>query len=88
MLEQVSTFQKLLDVSEISDCQWESLTRRFPELDDIVDRTAIAENLSPTDMRKHLIRLYQTYVAEWEAVESCISADILNPIIDRSVAVR
>jgi len=49
-------------------------------LDDIVDRTATAENLLPTDMQKQLVLLYQTYVAEWDAVESRISVDLLNQI--------
>lgn len=60
-----------------------ALTRRFPELDDIVDRTATAENLLPTDMQKQLIRLYQTYVAEWDAVEPRISVDLLNQLSDQ-----
>lgn len=80
MLAQVATFRDLLDDSQALNLQWESVTRRFSELDDIVDRTAIAENLLSTDIQKHLIRLYQTYVAEWDAVEPYISVDLLNQI--------
>lgn len=80
MLMQVSTFRDLLNVSDTPNLQWESLTRRFLELNDIVDRTAMAEKLLPVDMQKQLIRLYQTYVAEWDTVESHVSADFLNQI--------
>jgi len=83
MLAQVSTLKDLLNVSEAANLQWASLTQRFQELDDIVDRTAMTENLIPADMQKYLIRLYQTYVAEWEAVKSRISVDILNQISDQ-----
>jgi len=83
MLAQASTLRDLLSISDTPNLQWASLTRRFPELDDIVDRTAMAENLLPADMQKHLLRLYQTYVTEWNAVESHISVALLNQISDR-----
>lgn len=82
MLAQASTFRGLFNASEAPIDNWEALTQRFPELDDIVDRIAIAENLLPTDIQKHLIRLYQTYVAEWDTVEVRISVDLSNPISD------
>jgi 7-cyano-7-deazaguanine synthase in queuosine biosynthesis len=80
MLAQVSTLRGLLNVSDTPHLQWESLTQRFLELDDIVDRTAMVENFLSADMQLHLIRLYQTYVAEWDAVEPHISIDLLNQI--------
>ncbi|NEQ28084.1 MAG: hypothetical protein F6K28_55665 [Microcoleus sp. SIO2G3] len=80
MLAQIYTLRGLLNASPAPNLQWESLTRRFPELNDIVDRLALAENLLPTDIQKHLIRLYQTYVAEWDAVEPRISVDLSNQI--------
>jgi len=83
MLTQVSTFKGLLNCSEDAVSQWESLTRRFPDLDDIVDRTHEIESLTPPDMRKSLIRLYQTYVLEWDAVEPQISRDFLSQVIDQ-----
>lgn len=86
MLVQVSAFRDLLNISNTLNLQWESLTRRFPELDDVVDRTAMAENLLPVDMQKHLIRLYQAYVAEWDAVEPHISADLLNHISNQQTS--
>lgn len=86
MLAQVSTLQGLFNNSQAPNLQWESLTRRFPELDDIVDRTALAENLLPTDMQKHLIRLYQTYITEWDAVEPRISVDLLNQISNQQTS--
>lgn len=86
MLAQVSTFRSLLNVSDDANIQWESLTRRFPELDDIVDRTAVAENLLPADMQKRLIRLYQTYVTEWDTVEPEISVNLLNKISNQQTS--
>jgi len=83
MLAQVSILRGLLDVSDDLNLQWESLARRFPNLDDIVDRTSTAEILLPADMQKHLIRLYQAYVTEWDAVEPHISVDLLNQISNR-----
>ncbi|RMF64600.1 MAG: hypothetical protein D6742_14630 [Cyanobacteria bacterium J069] len=83
MLVQISTFKGLLNYSEDAVSQWESLTRRFPELDDIVDRTYEVEGLTPPEMRKNLIRLYQTYVFEWDAVEPQISGDFLSQVIDQ-----
>jgi 7-cyano-7-deazaguanine synthase in queuosine biosynthesis len=78
MLVQALTFRDLLNVSDSPNLQWESLTRRFPGLDDIVDRTAMVEELLPDDMRKRLIHLYQNYAGEWNAVEPRISAGFLN----------
>jgi 7-cyano-7-deazaguanine synthase in queuosine biosynthesis len=86
MLSQVSTLKDLLNVSKPANLQWISLTQRFPELDDIVDRTAMAENLMPADMRANFIRLYQTYIAEWAAVESYISVDLLNQISNQQLS--
>jgi 7-cyano-7-deazaguanine synthase in queuosine biosynthesis len=86
MLAQVSTLRDLLNVSDDPNLQWESLTRRFLDLDDIVDRTAMAETLLPADMRKHLIRLYQAYVTEWDAVEPHISVDLLNQMSNQQTS--
>jgi len=83
MLAQVSTLRGLFNDSQDPNLQWQALTRRFPELGDIVDRTATAENLLPTDMQKQLGLLYQTYVAEWDAVEPRISVDLLNQLSDQ-----
>jgi Queuosine biosynthesis protein QueC len=75
MQAQVHTLDSLLGVS---DEPWKTLTRKFPVLDDIVDRTAVAENLLPADMRSCLIQLYKNYVSEWNAVESQIADGLLN----------
>lgn len=69
MLAQVSTLRKLLRDSDQAIHQWASLTQRFSELDDIVDRTHGEEGLSLLDMRDKLIRLFQAYVIEWDTVE-------------------
>jgi hypothetical protein len=78
MLVQVSVLKKLLNHSENPVSQWESLTRRFPKLDDIVDRTHEIEGLTSLDMRQNLIRLYQTYVAEWDTVKPQMTRDFLS----------
>jgi Queuosine biosynthesis protein QueC len=78
MLVQVNTLRNLLNVSDEMDLHWEALTREFPVLDDIVDRSAGAEGLLPADMRSHLIQLYRSYVAEWDTVRSQIAVDRSN----------
>ncbi|MDF5721163.1 MAG: hypothetical protein PUP91_11930 [Rhizonema sp. PD37] len=75
MQAQVRTLESLFAVS---DEPWKTLTKKFPILDDVVDRTAKAENLLPADMRSRLIQLYQNYVSEWNAVESQIVDGLLN----------
>ncbi|MGB7440708.1 MAG: 7-cyano-7-deazaguanine synthase [Coleofasciculaceae cyanobacterium] len=86
MLMQISTLRDLLNASPKPNLQWKSLTRRFPELDNIVDRLTVAENLLSTDIQKHLIRLYQTYVAEWDAVEPRISVEFSNQISNQQTS--
>lgn len=78
MLVQVSTFRRLLSTSDNPNFQWQALTKEFLALDDIVDRSATAENLLPADMQSRLIKLYRTYVAEWDTVKSQIAADLLD----------
>jgi 7-cyano-7-deazaguanine synthase in queuosine biosynthesis len=78
MLAQVDTFRALLTSSNKIDLQWEALTREFPILDDIVDRSAGVENLSPAEMRSRLIKLYQSYITEWDIAKSQITTGILN----------
>jgi hypothetical protein len=75
MLFQVSALKLLLDTAEDTVSLWISLTSRFPEMDDIVDRTCEAEKLTITEMRKHLIRLYKTYVYEWDIAKPQILSD-------------
>ena len=86
MLAQVYTLRDLLNVSNPHNLQWKSITRRFSELNYIVDQTAIAENLLPTDMQKKLLRLYQKYISEWEAVESKVWDGFLNQSSDRQTS--
>lgn len=78
MLAQVGTFQRLLNISDKSDFQWEALTREFLTLDDIVDRSAETEGLSPGDMRKLLLGLDRSYVYEWKTVEKSIATGLLD----------
>lgn len=78
MLAQVSTLRSLLSVSDNLNVRWENLTRRFLELDNIVDQTAGTEKLVPIEMQQRLIQLYETYIVEWYAVESQISVGLLD----------
>ena len=72
----ISFLIAILQVADTSSSPWEKLTREFPILDDIVDRSAKAEKLCPTQMRKCLIELYKTYVREWETFEPQLSSYI------------
>jgi hypothetical protein len=81
MLAQISTLRGLLKSTNDPNVQWMALTQRFPELDDIVDRLATPGNIQPVDMQKNLIRLYQTYVAEWNTIESQILVEFPHQII-------
>lgn len=86
MLEQASILKNLLSVSSTANLQWISLTQRFPELDDVVDRLALSENLPSIDIQQNLIRLYQTYVAEWNTVKSDISGDLLSQVSSQQIS--
>lgn len=43
-----------------------------------MDQTAGTEKLLPVEMQHRLIQLYETYIAEWDAVESQISVGLLD----------
>lgn len=88
MLVQVNTLRNLLSVSDEMGLQWEALTREFPVLDDILDRSARAENLLPLDMRNLLIQLYRSYVSEWDTVKSQIAVGPLNQCGKQQVSNR
>ena len=88
MLAQVDTLRNLLGVSNSPNIQWEALTRTFPELDDIVDRSAEADNVVPVDMQHHLIELYQTYVTEWDTVKARISAEFWSEDSKQQIEAR
>ena len=78
MLEQVTMLKKLLNNSTNPNLQWQNLTKRFLELEDIVDQSSESENLLPFQMQQRLIQLYQTYLSEWDAVEPQISVGMLD----------
>jgi hypothetical protein len=78
MLAQVDTLRCLLDRSQSQEVQWEALTRKFPNLDDIVDRCYVVEKLTTLEMQSKLIRLYQNYVAEWDDVTSQLSVNLIK----------
>jgi 7-cyano-7-deazaguanine synthase in queuosine biosynthesis len=76
---QINTLDRLLKLSTKKEIQWRYITQEFCELDDIVDRTFEAENLSIPEMRKNLIQLYKTYIDEWEITEIYLKKGLLNP---------
>ncbi|WP_309735186.1 hypothetical protein [Chamaesiphon sp. OTE_75_metabat_556] len=86
MLAQVDTLRCLLvgaaspleNRSKPQEVQWEALTRKFPNLDDIVDRCYVVEKLTTLEMQSKLIRLYQNYVAEWDDVTSQLSVNLIK----------
>ncbi|NET01127.1 MAG: hypothetical protein F6K61_11250 [Sphaerospermopsis sp. SIO1G1] len=83
MQAQVRSFESLF---AISDQNWQMLTKKFPILDDIVDRTATTENLLPDQMRDKLVRLYQNYVDEWNNVESDLSIGLFKKYTDQKAS--
>jgi 7-cyano-7-deazaguanine synthase in queuosine biosynthesis len=72
MLSQVSTLRERLKTSDQAVEQWKSLTQRFPELNDTVDRTHTEENLTSQEMQYQFVRLFQAYVFEWDEVEQSL----------------
>jgi Queuosine biosynthesis protein QueC len=78
MLAQVDTLRCLLNRSNPHEVQWEALTRKFPILEDIVDRCYVVEKLTTLEMQSKLIRLYQNYVAEWDDVKSQLSVNLIK----------
>ena len=66
--------------------QWKALSRRFPELDDIVDRTHMEEEITASEMRRRLLRLYHAYVAEWNVVENALEAQFEQKTTPRPLA--
>ncbi|WP_228062018.1 7-cyano-7-deazaguanine synthase [Coleofasciculus sp. LEGE 07081] len=86
MLTQVRTFRRLLSASDNPNFQWQALTREFLQLDDIVDRSAAAESLLPAEMQSRLLKLYQTYVAEWDTVKSRIEEEFLDKDSNQQVS--
>jgi hypothetical protein len=73
MLWQVRVLQQLLSTGT----PWESMTRYYPRLMDIIDRTATSERLKPEAMQEQLVLLYRRYINEWEQVRSQIERGLL-----------
>jgi hypothetical protein len=76
MREQILTLKKMMSNSDSQDDQWEALTRIFTELEDIVDRIGLTENMTVENVRGHIINLYQSHIDEWDISESRLSGDI------------
>jgi hypothetical protein len=78
MLAQVASLRERLKPSNQEVDQWRALTQRFPELNDIVDRTHTEENITLPEMRHQLIRLFQAYVSEWDLVQPSLSEQFVR----------
>ncbi|MDB9313123.1 7-cyano-7-deazaguanine synthase [Spirulina sp. CS-785/01] len=78
MKEQVDTFNAIFSMSSDTNLQWKYLSKEFSELDDVVDYTCEVEGLSPNTIQNRLIRLYQTYVSEWEKVDARLSTGLID----------
>jgi hypothetical protein len=74
MLRQVEDLRALLSIRP----PWGSLVCKYPKLADIVDQTAPSVGMAPEVMRERLVRLYQTYVCEWDSVRDRIGAGLLD----------
>ena len=46
---------------------WRSFAQKYPEFANAVDRIAPYIGMAPEVMQEQLIRLYQTYVYEWDS---------------------
>ena len=78
MLAQVAALRVHLMPSNQRADQWRALSQRFPELNDIVDRTHTEENITLLEMRHQLIRLFQSYVSEWDLVKPSLSEQFVR----------
>jgi hypothetical protein len=74
MLWQVKVLRQLLSTK----APWDSLTRYYPRLMDIIDRTTASEHLAPEVMQEQIMLLYQRYVNEWEQVRLQIERGLLG----------
>jgi 7-cyano-7-deazaguanine synthase in queuosine biosynthesis len=66
MLDQVTVLDNCLRAHN----PWQSLTKQYPSLLDIVDETTAHLSLSPDEMSGRLVQLYSKYVTEWGLVNS------------------
>ena len=63
MLRQVEDLRALLSTQS----PWRSFAQKYPEFANAVDRIAPYIGMAPEVMQEQLIRLYQTYVCEWDS---------------------
>jgi hypothetical protein len=73
MLRQVEDLRAILSTR----LPWQSFVHKSPRLADIVDQTAPYTGIAPEVMRERLLRLYQTYVYEWDSVRDRFEAGLL-----------
>jgi 7-cyano-7-deazaguanine synthase in queuosine biosynthesis len=74
MLYQVNRLKSIL--KEVDS--WRGLSRRYPQLSDIVDQTAAQHAITPEQMKVQLLQLYGRYVREWESVQHLVGRECLD----------
>jgi len=78
MLAQVDFFKQVFhDPTRTSmHDRWERITRTYPELDDVSDRYAPELGMTPSDLRRRIMNMYERYVEEWMHVLDELSVGI------------
>lgn len=74
MLYQVNKLKSILDEAD----PWRALSRRYPQLSDIVDQTATQYTATPEEMKKELLQLYGRYVREWDSVQHLVGREFFH----------
>jgi len=78
MLNQVEVFRSAFGGATPSADSWEKLTRFYPALDDIVDRSASYRGLTAGGMRQRIIEMYLSYVREWDLTRDQLVKGVLD----------
>jgi len=74
MLSQVEDLRTLLSQPD----PWQSMSDSYPWLRETVDRTFEKEGITHEEMRKRLIRMYESYVHEWDIARPFIEPGLLS----------
>lgn len=74
MLYQVNKLKSILEEVDA----WRALSRRYPQLADIVDQTAAQYAITPEQMKVQLLQLYGRYVKEWDSIQHLVGRELLD----------
>ena len=74
MREQINILNKIFSSVEVQ----KNFMIRFPEIFEIVSRTAQLHQLSNQEMIEKILDLYKRYVIEWNAVEDILGRELLQ----------